>query len=1364
MGMADSCHGPGPRLEPLEQRVLLSATGFLQGVAFVDANHNGQLDAGDSPKAGATIELYKDGWQQPRTTPTDDNGAYLFSDLDPGTYRLVEIPAPGSGYVNEEVQILSQLNPASRVNSSTIQVTLLDPSDVTVTFDSNAFFARNRLEYLEFTLFGNPKGNSVGQFPIAVAAPGVSSQFLSLCSDLFNDLNLGINVFPVLPTPQPPGPGMPDNAGRVGYLYNHYGLADLSEADAVGLQLAIWELEYDTTVDFNSGNFGPVVPILSTTQTQLDAAILRANFYAEDSVGKSEPVIFLDATLGGQPVSATGLQGMLAAGSFNFANIPNIVIIKKTNGTNNDSPPVPDVPDGPLVSVGSTVTWTYEVTYPGGEPIGSVVVSDDSGVTVSGPSGDANSNALLDPGEKWVYTATGTAVAGQYSNVGTVTGTTTTSGTPVTDKNPDHYFGVQPGIRLVKLTNGRDNNSPTGPLVAVGSTVTWTYDVTNTGNVALGVTVTDSQAGVTPVYQSGDGNSNGQFDSGETWVYTATGAAVAGQYANTGTATGKDATGTVKTPVTASDVDHYFGVQPGIAIVKLTNDTDNNTPTGPPITVGSTVTWTYDVTNTGNVPLANVSVTDSVAGVNPAPVLSGSFNFGDTNNDNLLETGETWVFTATGTAVLGQYANTGTATGVDATGTVQAPVTASDVDYYFGVPSGGGTPAAIDVEKYVKVVQQPCGGGNTGGCGNDGDCGWQYGGCNPCGSQTYNCGTTDYGVDADTAPGPTAPAGSQVVFTYIVTNPGPVALQDVTLVDDDGTPNDPSDDFAPTAVTTSGGYNVGDLNHNRLLDIGEAWRYTSSTVATVGPHQDVATVTGAPVGGGDTVTDWDAGNYLGTLVAGINLEKYVKVADQSGGCGDQTHDYWKGGCFNDWSGCGSKSGYGSDGGASNYWGQCVQDGWTYYGDSGGSGFGCGGGQSNGPSAPVGSRVTFTYVVTDTGKTPLGSITLRDDNGTPTDSSDDFTPTAVTTSGGYNIGDLNHNGLLDVREVWKYTYTTVVTSAGQHSNTATVTGTPAVLDSTGKVVVLGPNVTDQATAYWTGVAPKPGSLAGFVYIDFNDDGEIDFGEDGIAGAKVTLTGTDDLGGAVRLMTQTDEDGEYSFTGLRPGTYVITETQPSAFLDGQDTLGTAGGVAGNDVFSAIRLAAGVNGLSYNFGERPKADGCVRSGQTATIGFWQNKNGQNLIKALNGGCSSTQLGNWLAETFPNLYGALAGKSNTQVAQFYTNLFTAKTCGGMKLECQVMAAALATYVTNSTLAGVTAQRYGFCVTTYGAGNSTYSIGSAGAAFGVANNTRMTVLSILLATNDRSANGQVGINQSSAFRSLVNAVYTGINEAGDIS
>jgi hypothetical protein len=73
-------------------------------------------------------------------------------------------------------------------------------------------------------------------------------------------------------------------------------------------------------------------------------------------------------------------------------------------------------------------------------------------------------------------------------------------------------------------------------------------------------------------------------------------------------------------------------------------------------------------------------------------------------------------------------------------------------------------------------------------------------------------------------------------------------------------------------------------------------------------------------------------------------------------------------------------------------------------------------------------------------------------------------------------------------------------------------------------------------------------------------------------------------------------------------------------------------------------------------------------------------------NGLSSSTALGNSLATNFNNMYGAdagssnLTGKTNSQIASFYQNLFSTVS---KKLEAQTMALALAVYVTNSRLAG---------------------------------------------------------------------------------
>ena len=46
----------------------------------------------------------------------------------------------------------------------------------------------------------------------------------------------------------------------------------------------------------------------------------------------------------------------------------------------------------------------------------------------------------------------------------------------VTDSNPDHYFGAQPAVAIVKKTNETNNDVEPGPHVLTGSPVVWTYE------------------------------------------------------------------------------------------------------------------------------------------------------------------------------------------------------------------------------------------------------------------------------------------------------------------------------------------------------------------------------------------------------------------------------------------------------------------------------------------------------------------------------------------------------------------------------------------------------------------------------------------------------------------------------------------------------------------------------------------------------------------------------------------------------------------------------------------------------------------------------------------------------------------------
>ncbi|MFN5300033.1 MAG: SdrD B-like domain-containing protein [Planctomycetaceae bacterium] len=303
-----------------------------------------------------------------------------------------------------------------------------------------------------------------------------------------------------------------------------------------------------------------------------------------------------------------------------------------------------------------------------------------------------------------------------------------------------------------------------------------------------------------------------------------------------------------------------------------------------------------------------------------------------------------------------------------------------------------------------------------------------------------------------------------------------------------------------------------------------------------------------------------------------------------------------------------------------------------------------------------------------------------------------------------------------------------------------------------------------------------SISGHVYVDSDNDGVFDSGEAPISGVTVQLTGTDDLGAPVSLETTTDGAGYYSFNNLRPGSYVVTETQPEAYQDGKESVGTVNGdprgTAGSDQFS-VELVAGDAGVQYNFGELQDGD-LLATGDTATIGFWANRNGQAILRSLNGGPSSTALAQWLVQNFPNLYGQGAGarsmlvspgvyKTNDQVASTYIDAFF-KPKSLVKLEAQILGAAFATYVTNSGLAGSSniATRYGFTVSATGTGAKRFSVGSSGTALGVANNSLLSIYEILVLANNHATSGTLYVGNST-LRTQANELFTAINEVGDI-
>jgi hypothetical protein len=165
--------------------------------------------------------------------------------------------------------------------------------------------------------------------------------------------------------------------------------------------------------------------------------------------------------------------------------------------------------------------------------------------------------------------------------------------------------------------------------------VTYNYTVSNPGIVPLtDVTLVDNKCPIVS-FVSGDINGNAQLDTNETWHYSCT-SPLSQTTTNSVIATGK---GDGLTAIDVANATVVVGVPglpntgivpPLIHILKVPNVFT--------IPYNGAVTYTYTVTNPGVIPLMNVTVADDKCG----PVILRS---GDTNNNNLLDPTETWIYT-----------------------------------------------------------------------------------------------------------------------------------------------------------------------------------------------------------------------------------------------------------------------------------------------------------------------------------------------------------------------------------------------------------------------------------------------------------------------------------------------------------------------------------------------------------------------------------------------------------------------------------------------------------------------------------------------------------------------------------------------
>ena len=483
-----------------------------------------------------------------------------------------------------------------------------------------------------------------------------------------------------------------------------------------------------------------------------------------------------------------------------------------------------------VTAAGQPVNYTFTVVNNGNVTLTSVGVTDVPTSPAGGVSATCQSlsnptdtctgaTTTLLPGQEATFTGIYSVTQadinhGSIVDHATTHGTTPSNGTVNATSNIVTVDVTQtPSLTIAKAAD------PT-TVTAAGQSVTYTFTVTNNGNLTLtSVGVTDvptaPAGGVTATCQSlssPDGTCSGATTTlapGQTAIfsgtYTITQADVDhGEVVDDATATGTPPSGP---PITATSNTVKVSVTQSASIA-IDKDASPATVTA----AGQVITYTFTVTNTSNVTLTDVGVTDDPtppAGTVTATCQSLADPIGTcAGNRTTLVPGQIALFTGTYTVTQtdidhGKIVDRATATGTP--------------------PSGAPVSATSDRDVVVVVVQ-----------------------------------SESLSIVKSANPTTVSAAGQPVTYTFTVTNTGNVTLTDVGVVDN---PVDPSGGVTPTCqgrsnpVANCTGATTT-LAPGQIATFSGIYAVTQADIDN-GAIVDTATATGTPPSGRDVTATSD---------------------------------------------------------------------------------------------------------------------------------------------------------------------------------------------------------------------------------------------------------------------------------------------------------------------------------------------------------------------------------------------------------------------------------------------------------------------------------------------------------------------------
>jgi len=316
----------------------------------------------------------------------------------------------------------------------------------------------------------------------------------------------------------------------------------------------------------------------------------------------------------------------------------------------------------------TTITASEDTIVKGGQVVLTVTESNTGDVQLTSPSvvlsappsttltktspsyvsGDTDGDGILDVGETWTWSLSSGALNSTTIFAATGHGTDPL-GNDITFPcypNERAYVSViviEPStyIEIASCTNAiyagetisltiTDINNSDVPLTSPSVLVT-----NNPVLAPLPLTLTKSS----PSYVSGDTNSNGIFDAGETWTWTVTGVVLNATTTFTAIGDGIDPLGNhITYPA-------YTGERAQVTVSVINpNTTVTITASAPKIVKGGHVTLTVTERNTGDVPLTNPNVVLGAPLSTTLTKTSPSYVSGDNDGDGILDVGENWTW------------------------------------------------------------------------------------------------------------------------------------------------------------------------------------------------------------------------------------------------------------------------------------------------------------------------------------------------------------------------------------------------------------------------------------------------------------------------------------------------------------------------------------------------------------------------------------------------------------------------------------------------------------------------------------------------------------------------------------------------